>query len=62
MGLQTALDWFVWALVMLLTSFVNLSGGTFTVRSAAVLLDKNAREGLLVNFQGLFQLSHSTRL
>lgn len=50
MGLQTALDWFVWAPVMLLTSFVNLSGGTFTVRSAAVLLYKNAREGLLVNF------------
>lgn len=50
MGLQTALDWFVWAPVMLLTSFVNLSGETFTVRSAAVLLYKNAREGLLVNF------------
>lgn len=62
MGLQTALDWFVWAPVMLLTSFVNLSGGTFTIQSAAVLLYKNAREGLLVNFQGLFQLSHSTRL
>lgn len=60
-------DWYSLGLLGLGSSdgfgqLCDFERGTFTSPSAMVLLYKNALEGVLVKFQGLSQLSHSSCL